>query len=227
VPFPAHRTSGCSTAVQTGHAARPGVPAALEPTGCCTRFRAERGLPSSAAPLGGGKAPDVELRGHTAGHYLSALALMYAATGDARFKTRADGMVSELAAIQDALANGSTRLPVGIPEGFFDRVETRQKVWAPYYTIHKIMAGLLDVHQLAGNAQALGRRVEDGRLGDIPRRSAHRRAAAGGARHGVRRHERSARQYLRGDRQPGIPACRARLRPQGDLRSADAAHRIR
>jgi len=119
-------------------------------------FRVNAGLPSSAAPLGGWEAPDVELRGHTVGHYLSALALMWAATGDARFKSRADHMVDELATIQDALAK---RFHAGylsaFPEEFFDRVEARQKVWAPYYTIHKIMAGLLDVHQLCDNRQAL------------------------------------------------------------------------
>ncbi len=119
-------------------------------------FRLNAGLPSSAAPLGGWEAPDVELRGHTTGHYLSALALMYAATGDARFKTRADALVAELAKIQAAQA---TRFHPGylsaFPESFFDRVESRQKVWAPYYTIHKIMAGLLDVYQLCGNTQAL------------------------------------------------------------------------
>jgi len=129
---------------------------AIESNRLLHSFRLNAGLPSTAAPLGGWEAPDVELRGHTAGHYLSALALMYAATGDARFKTRADGMVSELAAIQEAQA---ARFHPGylsaFPEEFFDRVDARQKVWAPYYTIHKIMAGLLDVHQLAGNAQAL------------------------------------------------------------------------
>jgi DUF1680 family protein len=119
-------------------------------------FRVNAGLPSSAAPLGGWEAPDVELRGHTAGHYLSALSLMYASTGDARFKTRADRLVAELARIQDALAR---RFQPGylsaFPEEFFDRVDARQKVWAPYYTIHKIMAGLVDAHELTGNAQAL------------------------------------------------------------------------
>src|SRR5262245_1711224 len=119
-------------------------------------FRVNAGLPSSAAPLGGWEAPDVELRGHTAGHYLSALSLMYASTGDARFKARADALVRELATIQDALAR---RFHPGylsaFPEEFFDRVDARQRVWAPYYTIHKIMAGLLDVHELCGNAQAL------------------------------------------------------------------------
>ena len=128
----------------------------LEPDRLLHTFRVNAGLPSSAAPLGGWEAPDVELRGHTVGHYLSALALMWAATGDARFKSRADQMVADLAAIQDALAK---RFHAGylsaFPEEFFDRVDARQKVWAPYYTIHKIMAGLLDVHQLCDNRQAL------------------------------------------------------------------------
>ena len=129
---------------------------ALDPDRLLHNFRVNAGLASSATPLGGWEAPDVELRGHTAGHYLSALALMYAATDDPRFKTRADSMVDELATIQEAQA---TRFHAGylsaFPEEFFDRVEARQRVWAPYYTIHKIMAGLVDVHQLCGNARAL------------------------------------------------------------------------
>jgi len=128
----------------------------LDPDRLLHNFRVNAGLPSPAAPLGGWEAPDVELRGHTVGHYLSALALMYAASGDARFKARADAMVAELAAIQEAQA---TRFHAGylsaFPEEFFDRVEAREKVWAPYYTIHKIMAGLLDVSQLCENPRAL------------------------------------------------------------------------
>ena len=128
----------------------------LEPDRLLHNFRVNAGLPSTAKPLGGWEAPDVELRGHAVGHYLSALALMYAATGDARFKSRADLMVAELAKIQDAQAK---RFHPGylsaFPEEFFDRVEAREKVWAPYYTIHKIMAGLLDVSQLCDNPQAL------------------------------------------------------------------------
>ena len=71
----------------------------LDPDRLLHNFRVNAELPSSAAPLGGWEAPDVELRGHTVGHYLSALALMYAATGDARFKSRADHKVAELATI--------------------------------------------------------------------------------------------------------------------------------
>jgi DUF1680 family protein len=77
----------------------------LDPDRLLHNFRVNAGLPSSAAPLGGWEAPDVELRGHTVGHYLSALALMYAATDDSRFKARADAMVGELAKIQAAQAS--------------------------------------------------------------------------------------------------------------------------
>jgi len=119
-------------------------------------FRLNAGLPSSATPLGGWEAPDVELRGHSLGHFLSASALMYAATGDARFKARADAVVAELARIQEALAKRSNAGYLSaFPEEFFDRLEKRQRVWAPYYTLHKIMAGLLDVHERCGNAPAL------------------------------------------------------------------------
>ena len=120
-------------------------------------FRLTAGLPTTATPLGGWEAPDVELRGHTAGHYLSAVALMYAATGDPRFKQRGDAMVAELAKIQIAL--GAKGFNPGylsaFPEELIDRVEARQRVWAPYYTLHKMLAGLLDMHQLCDNQQAL------------------------------------------------------------------------
>ncbi|PYQ20564.1 MAG: hypothetical protein DMF81_18255 [Acidobacteria bacterium] len=119
-------------------------------------FRRNAGLPSSAAPLGGWEAPDVELRGHSLGHFLSASALMYAATGDGRFKARAGAVVAELARIQEALAQRSNPGYLSaFPEEFFERVERRERVWAPYYTIHKIMAGLLDAYLLCGDPKAL------------------------------------------------------------------------
>lgn len=120
-------------------------------------FRTTAGLPSSAAPLGGWEAPDVELRGHSVGHYLSALALMYATTGEPRFKQRGDAMVAELAKVQAALPSKGYHEGYlsAFPESFIDRVEARERVWAPYYTLHKIMAGLLDMYRLAGSEQAL------------------------------------------------------------------------
>jgi len=120
-------------------------------------FRLNAGLPSQAKPYGGWEAPTGELRGHSVGHYVSACALMYASTGDARFKERVDTMVAGFAECQAALASKATRPGYlsAFPESFLDRVEARQNVWAPWYTLHKIMAGLYDAHQLAGNAQAL------------------------------------------------------------------------
>ena len=41
------------------------------------------------------------------------------------------------------------------PEEFFDRLREGKNVWAPFYTIHKIMAGLLDTYTYSGNAQAM------------------------------------------------------------------------
>lgn len=130
---------------------------ALDPDRLLHNFRVNVGLPSSAKPLGGWEAPNVELRGHTVGHYLSALALMYASTGDARFKDRGNLVVAELAKVQKAgPAHGyHDGYLSAFPEELIDRVEARQRVWAPYYTLHKIMAGLLDMHVLAGSQQAL------------------------------------------------------------------------
>ncbi|MGO9094137.1 MAG: beta-L-arabinofuranosidase domain-containing protein [Bryobacteraceae bacterium] len=115
-------------------------------------FRLNAGLPSSAQPLGGWERPDVELRGHFTGHYLSACALMYAATGDDELRTRGNGIVEELAKCQKA--NGDGYLSA-FPREFFDRLKAGQNVWAPWYTIHKILAGLLEMYTRCGNEQAL------------------------------------------------------------------------
>ncbi len=115
-------------------------------------FRLNAGLPSSAQPLGGWEAPDCELRGHFVGHYLSACALMAASTGDARLKAKGDAVVAGLSACQARLGSGYLS---AYPESFIDRVEKRERVWAPYYTLHKLYAGLLDMYAYGGNRQAL------------------------------------------------------------------------
>src|SRR5271165_3688555 len=109
-------------------------------------------LPSSAEPLGGWEKPDCEVRGHFTGHFLSASAQLYAGTGDAAVKAKADEMVSQLVKCQQALGSGYLS---AFPLEFFDRLQSGKKVWAPFYTIHKIMAGLLDMYLLTGNKQAL------------------------------------------------------------------------
>ena len=74
-------------------------------------FCKNAGLPSSARPLGGWEEPKVELRGHFTGHFLSAC-LMFASTGDERFKSRADQVVTALAECQRKLGSGYLeRLP--------------------------------------------------------------------------------------------------------------------
>lgn len=125
----------------------------LEPDRLLHVFRLNAGLPSSAEPLGGWETPKIEIRGHFVGHYLSACALMFASTGDEQIKERAALMVRELAKCQTAL--GPSGYLSAFPESFIDRVETTGKVWAPYYTLHKVLAGLLDIHSHCGNAQAL------------------------------------------------------------------------
>ena len=116
-------------------------------------FRLNAGLPSTAKPLGGWEAPDCELRGHFVGHYLSACALLSASTGDAEMKRRGDYLVDGLAACQKNLDAGGYLS--AFPIEFFDRLDLGEQVWAPFYTVHKIMAGLFDMYRLAGNKRAL------------------------------------------------------------------------
>lgn len=115
-------------------------------------FRVNAGLPSRAEPLGGWEKPDCELRGHFTGHFLSASALMYSSTGDNALKEKGSYIVAELAKCQNKLGGGYLS---AFPLEFFDRLNARQKVWAPFYTIHKIMAGLCDMHLHCENKQAL------------------------------------------------------------------------
>jgi hypothetical protein len=124
-------------------------------------FRVNAGLPSSAEPLGGWEKPDCELRGHfTGGHYLSACALMYASAGDSDLKDKGIALVSELAKCQKAHQNGYLS---AFPEEFFDRLREGRAVWAPFYTYHKIMAGLLDMYVHCASEEALA--VAEGMAG--------------------------------------------------------------
>jgi DUF1680 family protein len=125
----------------------------VDPDRLLHSFRLTAGLPSSAQPLGGWEAPDCELRGHFTGHYLSATALAYASTGDPDMRQRGAHLVAALAECQRTLNAGGYLSAFPMEE--FDRLDQRRPVWAPFYTLHKIMAGLLDQHVHARNAQAL------------------------------------------------------------------------
>jgi DUF1680 family protein len=125
----------------------------LDPDRLLHVFRINAGLPSSAQPLGGWEGPNCELRGHFVGHYLSALAIGHAATGDAGLQSRGETMVKVLAECQAKLTQGGYLS--AFPLEYFQRLDATGKVWAPFYTLHKIMAGLLDMHVRAGSRVAL------------------------------------------------------------------------
>lgn len=124
-------------------------------------FRQAAGLDTKgASPMTGWDAPECNLRGHTTGHYLSGLALAYCATGDRMLLNKISYLVEELKKCQDALKEK------GWKEGFlsaygeeqFDLLEkytAYPAIWAPYYTLDKILSGLYDCYMLAGNQTAL------------------------------------------------------------------------
>ena len=131
-------------------------------------LRQSAGLDPKAQGYGGWDGAGRQLTGHIAGHYLSAVSMMYASTGDVRFKERADDMVSQLQLIQNAQGDGYIGalkdgkgvdgkvrfqdLSKGdIRSGGFDL----NGLWSPWYVEHKLFAGLRDAYRLTGNKQAL------------------------------------------------------------------------
>ncbi|XP_020682275.1 uncharacterized protein LOC110099462 [Dendrobium catenatum] len=115
-------------------------------------FRKQAGLETPGTPYGGWEAPDVELRGHFVGHYMSATAQMWASTHNDTLQEKMTSVVNALYACQKKIGTGYLS---AFPTEFFDRFEAIKSVWAPYYTIHKIMAGLVDQYIFGGNSQAL------------------------------------------------------------------------
>jgi len=124
----------------------------LDPDRLLHMFRVTAGLPSHAEPLGGWEAPDNELRGHFSGHYLSACALLAAQTGDSGVRERGVHLAAELAKCQDAIGTGYLS---AFPVDLFDRLRAGQPAWAPFYTLHKIMAGLFDTATLSADRGSL------------------------------------------------------------------------
>jgi DUF1680 family protein len=116
-------------------------------------FRATAGVSSGATPYQGWEDPSCELRGHFAGgHFLSAAALASASAGNADLQRRANELVSGLGACQKKMGSGYLS---AFPPELFQGLVAGRNVWAPFYTYHKIMAGLLDMHVLTGNSNAL------------------------------------------------------------------------
>ena len=121
------------------------------------------GLEPKGKIYGGWEAKGIA--GHTLGHYLTALAQQYAATGDARFRERLDYIVGEMAECQKLYGDGYIgALPPleletlrGFKNGkveFDGSFNFKGGAWVPWYTQHKILAGLKDAWVLGGNNAA-------------------------------------------------------------------------
>ena len=95
--------------------------------------------------LGGWESLDCDLRGHITGHLLSAMAYL-------QMKEKGDSLVQGLKEVQDQYGTGYLS---AFGEGLIDRNIQGKSVWAPFYTLHKILQGLIDQYQLCGNETAL------------------------------------------------------------------------
>ncbi|WP_428374315.1 glycoside hydrolase family 127 protein [Lichenicoccus sp.] len=148
----------------------------LEPDRLLHNYRAQAGLPPKGAVYGGWESETIA--GHTLGHYLSALSLLHAQTGDAQAQRRVIYIVSELVLCQQQ-TRGQQQTPDGYVAGFTrsreGQVEPGRAVfaeiasghihstgfglngaWSPLYNWHKLLAGLLDAHRFCGSGAAIG-----------------------------------------------------------------------
>src|SRR6266513_2832692 len=87
-----------------------------------------------------------------AGNSRRSASAQLAASGDKQSQAKGEYLVAELAKCQAKLGG---KYLSAFPTTWWDRLEKGERVWAPFYTIHKIMAGLFDMHRLTGNKQAL------------------------------------------------------------------------
>ena len=133
-----------------------------EPDRLLARFYSEAGLKPKADPYMGWE--NETIAGHSLGHYLSACSMMYQTTGDKRFLERVNYIVGELKFLQETDGNGYIG---AFPKGKKILTEEVAKgdirsqgfdlngIWVPFYTEHKMMAGLRDAYHFCGNADAL------------------------------------------------------------------------
>ena len=136
-----------------------------------------------AKALTGWDEPTGLLRGHSTGHFISALSIAYASTGDTEYKEKLDYMIAEMRKLQelskgdpaafetactptDASQSKWSTDPTTWGEGFISAYSPDQfalleqytpyaTIWAPYYTLHKLMAGFIDSYTYAGNEEGL------------------------------------------------------------------------
>ena len=135
----------------------------LEPDRMMAYYRKRAGLEPKAQGYPGWDGDGRNLTGHIAGHYLSGVSLMFAATGDARFKESAEYIVKELKEVQDKNGDGYLGAVEGLREKFAEVSKGNIKstffdlngLWSPWYTLHKTYAGLRDAYRFTGNRTAL------------------------------------------------------------------------
>jgi len=135
----------------------------LEPDRMMAFYRKRAGLKPKAEGYGGWDGDGRNLTGHIAGHYLSAVSMMYAATGDQRFKDRVDYLVKEMKEVQDKNGDGFLGALEGAREKFAEVAAGNIRstffdlngLWSPWYTLHKTYAGLRDAYRYTGNRTAL------------------------------------------------------------------------
>ena len=130
----------------------------LQPDRMLHNFRVNAGLKPKAPVYGGWESEptwaDINCHGHTLGHYLSACALAYRSTKDRRFRQRVDYIAGELAACQKAAGSG---LVCAFPDGpalVAAHIRGERITGVPWYTLHKVYAGLRDGALLADSAAA-------------------------------------------------------------------------
>lgn len=133
---------------------------ALEPDRLLAPYLLEAGMTPKAKPYGNWEGTG--LGGHIGGHYLSALAKMYAATGDAAMLQRLHYMIDELEQCQQKNGDGyvggvpgSKALWQEIAAGKINAGSfSLNDKWVPWYNIHKLYAGLVDAYRIGGNQKA-------------------------------------------------------------------------
>ena len=108
-------------------------------------FSSKEGGYMTMKHLAGWESMDCDLRGHITGHLLSAMAYL-------QMKEKADSIIQGLAEVQRQYGTGYLS---AYGEGLIDRNIQGKSVWAPFYTLHKILQGLLDQYTMCGNETAL------------------------------------------------------------------------
>lgn len=133
-----------------------------EPDRLLAHFREQAQLKPKAQHYGGWEGES--LTGHSLGHYLSACSMMYKTTGNEEFLKRVNYIVNELDTVQKvhgdgylgAFDNGKKIFEEEIANGNIRSAGfDLNGIWAPIYTQHKIMAGLMDAYKLCRNKKAL------------------------------------------------------------------------